>query len=222
MNLFYALAAEAETSFWEDVWNYLYDVYLRVDGNYQNLGFEKMPLMSLRLTVLGIFVGMVAGCIAMVYHKQVIGGVVRTLIAKGCTDPETALNAAELGYEKNILAKNALRGSVSLRRVVRCVEEESFYAQQSADRQAYEEKLRAAGARRAPAFKERTYLTDVSVDRFYIPEELRIRAEIKFEKKGSGWVSGVLGILGLAIIFFCLLLVLPQILQMTDNFLGGI
>lgn len=220
MNLFYALAAQSETSFWEDVWNYLYDVYLRVDGNYQNLGFEKMPLFSLRLTVLGIFLGMIVGCLAMAYHKQVIGGVVRKLIADGCNSADSAKTAAELGYLKNPLAKNALRGSVALRRVVRCAEEEKFYRDQAAEKEAYEEKRQQEP--KLPKFKEREYLTEIATDRFYIPEELRIRAEIKFEKKGSGWISGVLGILCLLVIFFCLLLVLPHILQITDNFMGGL
>lgn len=222
MNIFYALAAEAQTTFLEDVWNYLYDVYLRVDGNYNNLGLEKMPLLSLRITVLGIFVGMIAGCIAMVYHKQVIGGIVRQLIAKGCSTPESAMTAAELGYIKNPLAKNALERSVSLHRVVRCVEEEQFYLDQAECREIYERKRSTEEGARLPKFKDHEYLIDAGSDRFYIPEELRIRAEIKFEKKGSGWISGVLGVIALLVIFFCVLLALPQILQMTDNFLGGI
>ena len=219
MNFFYkfALSAETDTTFWEDIWNYLYDVYLRVDGDYQNLGFEKMPLFSLRLTVLGIFIGTVIACIAMAYNKEVLGGIARKLIADGCLSADTAKSADELGYIKNFLARSALRGSTSLRRVVRCVEEEEFYREQAADKEAYGQKR--AENPSLPKYKEREYLIDLATAHFYIPEELRIRAEIKFDKKGSGWLSSVIAVIVLAILFFCLLLVLPMILEFLDGIL---
>ena len=71
-----------------------------------------------------------------------------------------------------------------------------------------------------PRFKDREYIGEATTDRYYIPEELRIRAEIKFEKKGSGWLSAILSIVLLAVIFFVVLLVLPMVLQFLDNYLG--
>lgn len=219
MNFLYALTATSDTTFFEDVWNYLYDVYLRVDGNYQNLGFDKSPLFSLRLLVLGLFVGGIIACIATAYHKQVLGGIARKLIEMSCISPESAKTAEELGYPKNPLVKNALLRSTSLRRVVRCVEEDAFYADQRADREAYEKKR--AENKELPRFKEREYIGDSKTDHYYIPEELRIRAEIKFEKKGSGWVSAVISVVLMLILFFIVLLVLPSVLQLVDNFLGN-
>ena len=220
MNLYYAIAAETDTTFWEDVWNYLYDVYLRVDGNYQNLGLEKMPLFSIRLTVLGIFLGIIIACVAMAYHKQFLGGVVRRLIERGCLSPENAMTAAELGYVKNPLIKHALEHSTSLRGVVKCVEEEEFYQQQAADMQVYEEKRRSEP--KLPRYKSREYIIDTAADRFYIPDDKRIRAEIRFEKKGSGWLSTVISIAIMLVAFFALLLVLPQVLGFLDDLFGGL
>ncbi len=218
MNLYYAIAAETDTTFWEDVWNYLYDVYLRVDGNYQNLGLEKMPLFSIRLTVLGIFVGIIIACVAMAYHKQFLGGIVRRLIERGCLSPENAMTAAELGYVKNPFIKYALERSTSLRSVVKCVEEENFYRRQAADMQVYEEKRKSEP--KLPRYKSREYIIDTATDRFYIPEDKRIRAEIRFEKKGSGWLSTVISIAIMLVAFFALLLVLPQVLGFLDNLFG--
>ena len=217
MNILFTLTAQSDTSFFEDVWNYLYDVYLRVDVSYENLNFTDSPLFSLRLTVLGIFIGTIIACVAMAYHKQVLGGIVRKLIAHGALSKNSAKSAVELGYGKNFLVKNALCRSVALKRVVRCVGEEEFILDQAQDKEEYEKK-RAEGAR-LPRFKDREYLVDIESDVFYIPEELRIRAEIKFEKKGSGWLSTVLGIIGLIIIFFLLLLVLPHLLGFVDGML---
>lgn len=219
MNLSYhfAIAAETETTLWEDILNYLYDVYLRVDGNYQNLGFEKMPLFSLRLTVLGIFIGTIFACVAMAYNKQVLGGIVRKSIADGCLSKDTAKTADELGYTKNLLARNALRDSASLRRFVKCVEEDEFYAEQEESKKVYEQKRQEKPS--LPKFKERKYLTDLSAAHFYIPEELRIRAELRFSNKGSGVLSTILAIIALAILFFCVLLVLPAMLGYVDGLL---
>ena len=215
MRFIYALTAEAETTFWEDVWNYLYDVYLRVDGNYQNLGFEKTPLFSLRLTVLGIFVGGIFACLAMAYHKQVLGGAVCRLLEKDCKDADSAMTAQELGYGKNILVKYALCRSVALRRVVKCAEAESFYGEQAEDKAAYDKKI-AQGVK-LPRYKEREYLVDIGKDRFFIPEELRESAQGKFRRRGSGWVTTLISIVVLVIIFFIILLVLPQLLGFVDG-----
>ena len=217
MNFFFALSAQAETSFFEDVWNYLYDVYLRADGNYENLGLEKMPLFSIRLTVLGIFIGIIIACIAMAYHKKVLGGIVRTLIAKECLSPENAMSTEELGYKKNFLVKNALERSTSLRSIVKCAEEEEYLAAQAEEKALYEKKREEDPS--LPKYKQREYIIDASEDRFYIPEEKKIRAEIKFEKKGSGWVATTVSIVLVVVLFFAVLLVLPQILTYIDGLL---
>ena len=218
---FFALSAETDTTFWEDVWNYLYDVYLRVDGNYTNIGLDKMPLFSIRMLVLGLFVGAVIACVAQAYHKQVLGGAVRRLIERGCLSPDTAQNAKELGYEKNYLIRNALVRSSALRSTVKCVEEENFYKEQREAKQAYDKKrAEEKEGKKLPKFKEQVYVGDAMEDRFYIPEELRIRAEIRFEKKGSGWGSTVISIVILLVVFFAVLLLLPFLLQFVDNFLG--
>ena len=218
MNLYYAIAAETDTTFWEDVWNYLYDVYLRVDGNYQNLGLEKMPLFSIRLTVLGIFAGIIIACVAMAYHKQFLGGIVRRLIERGCLSSENAMTAEELGYLKNPLIKYALERSTSLRSVVKCVEEEEFYRQQAADMEAYEKKRKSEP--KLPRYKSREYIIDTATDRFYIPEDKRIRAEIKFEKKGSGWGAVVIGIVLTVVGAALLCWLLPDIVRFADNIIS--
>ena len=216
MNLFFALATKGDTSFFEDVWNYLYDVYIRSEGSYENLGLETMPLFSIRLTVLGIFIGMVVACIAMAYHKKVLGGIVRKLIATESLSPESAKTAEELGYKKNFLIKNALERSTSLKSVVKCVGEEEFYTAQIGAKALHEQNASA----RKKKFRMREYMIDAAIDRFYVPEDKRIRVEIKFEKKGSGWLATTVSIIFVAILFFVVLLVLPQVLTYIDGMLG--
>jgi hypothetical protein len=217
MDLICALTAKTDTSFFEDVWNYLYSVYLSSEGSYENLGLEKMPLFSIRLTVLGIFIGIIIACIAMAYHKKVLGAIVRKMIALEALSPEAAKTSEELGYKKNFLIKNALERSTSLRSVIKCVEEEEFLLAQAEAKAQQEQDGTESGKKRR--FREREYVIDASKDRFYIPEEKRIRAEIKFEKKGSGWLATTVSIILVIVLFFAVLLVLPQVLTYIDKML---
>ncbi len=210
----------------EQLWDYLYEVYLSAEpGYYENLDFSKSPLFSLRLMVLGLFAGTIIACIAMAYNKQTLGGVVRRIIESGATSRESAKTAAELGLEKGYLAKNALRSSSTLRRFVKCVAAEDFYDAQNAER----EQLEAAATESAnkegkkpkkPKYKEHTYMVDIENDRFYIPEELRDRAEIRYARKGSGTLAMVLGIAALLIAFFVVLLIMPWILESINDIAG--
>jgi len=216
----FALSAEQEDmGFFASLWNYLYEAYLSVDGNYQNLGADKSPLFSLRLTVLGIFIGTVIACIAMAYHKQVLGGAVRKLITEKATSPESAKTLEELGYKKNFILRNAFARSTSLRRFVKCVGEEEFYREQNEKREEHEKKRE--NDKSLAKFKELEYLVDVSSDKFYVPEDARVRAEVRFEKKGSGVLSTIISIIVLIALFIALLFLLPLIFGAIDSFVGG-
>ena len=225
MNIF-ALTVPGEENgffqFFQKLWEFFYyDVYLALDSNYQNLGLGTGTITSVRVIVLGIFIGAVIGCLYMAYNKQVLGGAVRKMLSEesGCRSAENAKTLAELGFTKNALVKSAVQRSASLRRVVRCVEEEEFYRSQEERRAEYEKK-RAESVEKLPKFRELTYRVDASSDHFYIPEELCEMAAHKFDGKGFSWTAAIIGIILLFIAFFILLLVLPKILTVIDDFFG--
>ena len=208
-----------ETTIWQDIWDHIYGVYLSVDGSYENLGYGSNTIISVRLVVLGLFIGMIIACVSMAYNKQVLGGFVRRLLSNETTDIENAKGLAELGYLKNPFIRSAVRKSVSLRRVVKCVEENEFYARQNADREAYEKKR--AENPELPKFKDQEYLVDPSSDHFYVPKDLSDMAERKFYARGSSWGVTILTVIALCISFFILLLMLPNILDLADEFVGS-
>lgn len=217
MNLF--ALAEGKTTIWEDLWEYIRDVYFAVDGNYQNLGLDTGTVTSVRLIVLGLFVGVIIACVAMAYNKQVLGGFARKLLSLEVNSADKAKTLEQLGYHKNPFIRNAVQRSVSLRRVVRCVEEERYYREQNEDREAYEEKRKSEP--KLPKFREQEYRVDSKLDSFYIPEDLTYTAERKFNSKGSSWLVTIISIVLLFIAFFVLLLVLPNVLGAVDDFIGG-
>ena len=61
---------------------------------------------------------------------------------------------------------------------------------------------------------------DPSTVHFYIPEELRYTADLKFEKKGTNWLvfGGV--VVGAIAVGLLSIWLLPELLQMADNFIG--
>ena len=216
MNIFsiFSLSATKETSFFEDIINYFNDA----------VQFENMSgtgsLVSLPLLVIGLFIGAAIAVIASVYNRKVLGDFVRTLIREGCTSPETARDLDYLNYIYKDSIRMAVKRGTNLRRVVKCREEEEHNAKMAALQAEYEAK-KAAGEK-VEKFTPTEYVPNPYLDHFYIPEELRYTAEIKFDKKGSSWLGAIIGILALLVLMIAVLLVLPQILKFVDNFIGVI
>ena len=206
--------------FFKDVWSYLYDAYFNMGGGYTNLGSETNPLVTVGSVVFGIYIGTLIACIVMVYNRQVVGSAVRRMLDNKIHKREDAKTLSELGYTKNFLIRSMFRDSHSLRRVVKCVEEEDFYAEQSEARAEYDKK-RESGER-LPRFREELYIVDIDNDHFYIPEDREITALTKFRKKGSTWLSMVISIILLTVAFFALLLFLPWFLGELDTAFGTI
>ena len=71
-----------------------------------------------------------------------------------------------------------------------------------------------------PPFRELPYKRDLNTAHFYIPEQKAGSAEIRFSKKGTNWVSLVLGIIASIVVLVLLLVLLPDIFQLIDNFVG--
>ncbi len=198
--------------------NYLKEQYFTVEfGTYENISIAAGTGTNVTKIILGIAFGiLVAGGIS-VYLKAKLGGFVRKLIKEGANSPENAKTLYELGYFKNAGIRRELTRGVNLSKVVKSPEEDAFRAAEAEKRTAYEEKQ--AEDPTLPPFAEVEYKPNFSSARFYIPEDLRYRAEIRYDKKGSGLP------LYLLVCFFTVAAVallcrfLPDIIQLMDNFI---
>ena len=93
------------------------------------------------------------------------------------------------------------------------------------DRNAELEKQRAAFEEahkddpKPPKFREPEFKRDCLTMHFYIPEELKYKAEVKFDKEGANW--GVVFIVAVVSIILCMALcyILPDVLKYVDNFI---
>ena len=212
-------ALTEDTSFLGAVWNFFYTTYVNPPESYENLNLASGGILSVRILIIGMFIGIVIALFSSVFNKRVLGGLVRSIVKKEAFSPETALNLEELGFERNAIIRFAVRKSTTLRRVVRCREEEEFIAEQNARRKEYEEKREKDKS--LPRFKEQAYKINPYADTFYIPEELRFMAPVKFEEKGNTLKNAILCTVLLGISLIVILGALPSILSLIDSIAGA-
>ena len=116
-----------------------------------------------------------------------------------------------------MIRRELTKGSF-LRKIVRCREEEEFLATQAHEREAKEA---GEGSTEPRKNDTRAAKNDFRIDftnaHFYIPEDLKYRAELRFEQKGSGWLFVLLTVVFMPIIASLICQFLPDILQMCDN-----
>ena len=189
--------------FFNSIWSYLYEAYIKTDSS---LGGQD-SLVTVGTVVLGLFIGSIIACVVIMYNRNLLGGVIRKMLSLDISTRESAKTVEELGYKKNIFIRSFFRDSESLRRIVKCVEEDDFYAEQETIKEKLDEARKEN--KKLPKFREQIYRADVDNDHFYIPENLREIAEKRFNKKGSGWVSMIVAIIALTAIFIVLLFTLP-------------
>lgn len=207
----------SEPSLWEELWDYFNDKYFTPDyGDYQYIELGEGSMFSLQSIVLAFIIGIILASIAAIFNKRVLGEFVRKLLSEEIHSPEKAQTLEQLGYLKNTTIRSALKHGTTLRRVVKCVEEEAYLAEMEQKRAEFE----AANTDPRVKFKEIPFVMDVSAAHFYIPEDMRYMSDIKFDKKGTNWLvfGGV--IVGAVAMGLLVIWLMPQLLQMLDNFLG--
>lgn len=222
-NLFFALSAttaeELEMPLWKELWYYFYETYINPSVYYENLGADSRTMLSVRLMILGLFIGIAIAAFAAVFNKRVLGGVVRRLLKADALSPDSALTLAELGYSGGIIGL-AVKKSTSLRRVVKCREEEEYDEKLKEKRKEYAE--RKKNGDKLPKFKETPYKINTLTDAFYIPEKMKYMADVKFEKKGTTWLGAILTVVVLAVVFVALMVALPSIFELLNSIAGEI
>ena len=154
---------------------------------------------------LGILLGVLFSLMVRVHSHRIIA----RLTEHSADDRESAATLGELGLGKSCMARRLLKAGGTLRRMVLVANETEFAERKVSP-------LRRFWRKRIlndplPAY------TDFSVARFYIPEENRISAELRFTKEPHPVRSFLLAFLGLTALAVFTILVLPELLTMVDN-----
>ena len=208
-----------DVSLWKELFNYFVDLFFYPENIIlDNLNMSLDTMVTVRNIIIGLFIGVIAAAIGMVYTKRLLGAFVRKLLLDEINSPEKAVRLAETGSVTNFSIRNALRKGNTLRCVVRCREEEEY------DRKMLEAELEHEQKRRTdkslPKFVRKPYAVDADADHFYIPEEKKYQADLRFDKKGTTWLQIIGIVIVLTIVFCALMLVIPEILQLIDSLAG--
>lgn len=181
-------------SLFRELINYFDETYFSVDlGEYQHFSVSAQTGAVVKNLILGIAVGLMVASVCSCYVKTVHGGFIRRLLREGCSSPESAKSLRELGYFHNVSIRDQLRRSGAIGELVK-----------------------AAGVVGEPTLTDK----DLSSARFYIPEDLRYKAEVRFDRKGSGSLSVILTLLACAVAAALICRFLPQIIGLADVILG--
>ena len=70
-------------------------------------------------------------------------------------------------------------------------------------------------------FKEESFEIDPDNDHFYIPEDMKYMADIKFESKGTTLLGAIIFTVIMIIVMFVIIYFLPDIFGMIDSIAGG-
>lgn len=208
----------AEPTILENIGNFFRDFFNPKLEGYTNFEFsEGAP--SLKIIIFGLFIGVLIASFSMIFIKTTLGRLVRAILAKNALDETDAVTLADCGLDKHIFIRMALRHGYTLRRVVRCVEEEQFLAGTQRERQEYEEKRREAKkeGKRLPAYREPRFAKKLEECHFYIPEKDKYTAEMRFRARGSGYPTFFFVLLVSILCIFLIFAILPQLITFFDN-----
>ncbi len=173
------------------------------------------PTLTLELIVWSICAGLMAGVIGSYISRRVIGAFPRRLIADGIHTPEAAVTVTDTGFGRDFWVKRALREGGSLRKMVILANPDDFPPKE--DSTARKRMFRLLSME-LPVRRKLAWETA----RFYLPEEDRYAAEVKYEAKGTNIGGVILSVILIAAIGFAALYMIPQLFQYLDNFLSVI
>ena len=162
-----------------------------------NYGFieEIFNFYGLNMIIWSIYIGFMLATVLYYYQKKVMGKFVRLLVSKGALSADNAMTLEELGYEKQVLVRRELQKHSALRKMVWEVDDNYRTGEDG------------------HLYCAREKVLDLNLGKFYIPEERRIQAELRYDDKGSDIFALIIS----AVVLFALAVVaciwLPDILD---------
>ena len=236
----FALSAGTELGFWEKIaeWyqdslihellNYIYEEYFTVDfGVYENFTIGATTADTIRTLIPALAIALVIASLMTARLRVNMGRFVRRLLKNECLSPDRAKTLSELELFRNASIRRELSRGTSLRMVVDGTDTGvGTYLDQT-----LQSDSDAKNAENAPTVRENETAKDKrngkkgsaarrKIDfltaRFYVPEDLKHRADVRFDSRGSGWAPAIASVA--VVIFLTILLcwLLPHVLWLAD------
>ena len=202
-------STSVSTSFWEliatwyqnstlgELVAYFKETYFTIHfGAYDNFSVTERTTETVNTVIPALVWGIIIAAIATFYSRRVVGSFVRTLCEIEAFSPQKGVTLFDTGLFRSTVVRRELSKSAFLRKVVFCREEQAFLLEKGNDA---------------------SYKIDFTRDHFYIPEDLKYRAEIRYSTKGSTWLYVVLTVILVPVVVGLLCRFMPDILQAVDS-----
>ncbi|MBE6556016.1 MAG: hypothetical protein E7663_07330 [Ruminococcaceae bacterium] len=198
--------------------------------DYEHFRFTESAAKTTVTVVFGFCIGIILASLLVCYQRNLPGAFVRALLRQGALSKESAKSAEELGFLKSVLIKAELRFGSMLKKVVVIVHADGSSVLDSepsepADKNGGEHRDKAADKREEdeqtlPSIPmQKMTAAEYTACRFYIPEALKYRAEVRYEREGNGPLQVVItSVLAIALGVLILRL-LPFFLSVIDGLL---
>lgn len=153
-----------------------------------------------------VFLGVCFASFYAFYHRRLLGDLLRALISAQAEDEKSAKTLSEIGYGngiKNAFAKFALKKGSVLRKTVEVLYEEKAPVRTNSDE----------------LFVKKPKLS--CEQKYFVPEEKRIVAEIRYDGKGTTSSTLLLSVISFFVAALLVISLLPWILQNAGRLLGN-
>lgn len=179
---------------------------------YDNFTFNN-PVTTLSIIIWGLYVGFIAAGVSAYYNKVYLGEIIRRLVKCGATSAEAAVTLEDAGVKASFFRRKALFGENALRKYVVAAN----YDDITVECPPYNGFVRFMRMLFLGKKDKAPVKYDIAEAKFYVPEEKRIQAEIRYEAKGNSLPFLLIG----AVVFFLvgvgLTLCIPYILDLVDS-----
>lgn len=180
--------------------------------SYENFDIDVNGSMF-PLIIWGLYIGIVCGALGSILFRVNSSKIIKALLAQSATDESTAKTLAELGLREKFLFRYYLKDDSVLRRsVLVCGDSHKSLSVGKFRRFWYEKFLRTSIPEKI----------DFSSAKFYIPEENRIAAELRFQAEDHPVRNFIFAAVGLFAVAIFATYAVPELLLMLDNFIGTV
>ncbi len=232
-NIWESIYAWYQSSLIRDLVDYFNQALFGLEfGVYDNFSVDGSMGTTVRSLIIGIMFGTVFAGALMYYTKNVHGKFIHTLLKNECFTPENAMTLREIGLFRSpsvrrdlasggVLAKLTKRLSATATTLPLASEAEAAAPVSEAEQATKDgetEQMPEAegkGAASAPVPAEEPAM-DFLNDRFYIPEELKYKAEVRYDRAGSGKLPFVITVVACITIAILLCRFMPTLLGFAD------
>lgn len=170
---------------------------------------EMNPLMSLEVIVWCLCGGLILGALGSYFTRRDASLFIHKLIQDEIHTPDRAITLEEAGLSANLPLRLSLRTGKPLRRLLTCVNEEDF------------PKKKCGFISRFFTGKQEIVQTDFKTARFYLPEEMKYRAETRYNVKNVTPLDLLLSVVILIAAGFVAIYAAPKLMDLLGGFLSS-